>query len=216
MRRAMTIDFVSDICCPWCAIALRSLELAIERIGDAIDIDLRFQPFELNPDMPPEGQNIVAHVGEKYGSTPEQSAQARANIRAQGASLGLDMTMSARSRMYNSFDAHRLLHWSGPQGRQHALKRALFEAYFAREESPADHDVLADVAGRAGLDPAEARAVLESGAGAQAVRSAEQLWIARGIDAVPAIVIDERHLISGAHAPEAFEQALRKIAAAGD
>lgn len=212
MARPMKIDFVSDISCPWCIIGLRGLEEALARTGDLVDAQITFQPFELNPNMPPEGQNVVEHVAQKYGSSPEQSAANREMIRARAAELGFTMATSNESRIYNTFDAHRLLHWAALEGRQAALKHALFAAYFTDGEDPSDHEVLAAAAGKAGLDAEGAREVLASGRYAEEVREAERLWQSRGINAVPAVVIDERYLISGGQPPEAFEQALRKIA----
>jgi predicted DsbA family dithiol-disulfide isomerase len=213
MARTMTIDFVSDVSCPWCIIGLRGLEEALARVGDLVDADIHFQPFELNPDMPAEGQNIVEHITRKYGSTPAQSEANRAMIRKRAADLGFTMAMSDQSRIYNTFDAHRLLHWAEQEGRQMALKHALFDAYFTQGENPADQEVLVAAAETAGLDGAAAREVLSSGRYATEVRDAEQLWRSRGIDAVPAVVIDGRYLISGGQPPEAFERALRQIAA---
>ncbi len=213
MARQMKIDFVSDVSCPWCIIGLRGLEEALARLDGTIQAEIHFQPFELNPDMAPEGQNIVEHIGQKYGSTPAQSAANRKMIRERAAALGFTMAMSDQSRIYNTFDAHRLLHWAEEEGRQSALKHALFTAYFTEGKSPADHEVLIAAAEKAGLDGAAARTVLASGRYAEEVRRAEQLWRSRGIDAVPAIVIDGRYLISGGQPPDTFEQALRKIAA---
>jgi predicted DsbA family dithiol-disulfide isomerase len=209
----MKIDFVSDVSCPWCIIGLRGLEEALARTGDVVDAHITFQPFELNPAMPPEGQNIVEHVAQKYGSTPEQSAANREMIRGRAAELGFTMRGTDQSRIYNTFDAHRLLHWAEIEGHQAALKHALFDAYFTDQQDPSNHDVLVAAAGKAGLDPEVARDVLASGRYAEEVRRTEQLWQSRGISAVPAIVIDDRYLISGGQPPEAFEDALRKIAA---
>jgi predicted DsbA family dithiol-disulfide isomerase len=129
MVRPMKIDFVSDVSCPWCIIGLRGLEGALERARDLVDATITFQPFELNPGMPPEGENIVPHVGHKYGSSPEQSAANRAMIHQRAAAVGFTMNTSDQSRIYNTFDAHRLLHWAEGGGRQAALKHALFDAY---------------------------------------------------------------------------------------
>lgn len=214
MPKPMKIDFVSDVSCPWCIIGLRGLEEALSRTSDLIDADITFQPFELNPHMGKDGQNIGEHVAEKYGATPEQSAANRAMIRQRAADLGFTMQMSDTSRIYNTFDAHRLLHWAELEGKQAALKRALFEAYFTNQQDPSDHAVLAAVAASVGLDPVRAAEILASDEYAREVRAAEQLWQSRGINAVPAIVINERYLISGGQPPEAFEQALREIAAA--
>jgi predicted DsbA family dithiol-disulfide isomerase len=208
----MRIDFVSDISCPWCAIGLKSLEQALERVAGEVEADIHFQPFELNPGMGPEGQDIFEHITEKYGSTPAQQAQSREMIRQRGAELGFTFDMSKRGRIYNTFDAHRLLHWAEGQGHQRALKEKLFEAYFTQGDDPSSHDVLARVAGEVGLDREQARAVLESNAYADEVRQQEYYWQRAGIRSVPAIVINERHLISGGQPPEVFEQALRQLA----
>lgn len=213
MPRALTIDFVSDVVCPWCVIGLRSLETALARAADVVTAEIRFHPFELNPAMPPEGENIVEHIGRKYGATPEQSAGTRAMIRERAAEFGFQMAMTDESRIYNTFDAHRLLHWAGLTGDQHALKMTLFTAYFTEGRNPGDRAVLLAAAEQAGLDPAEAARVLDQGLYADEVRAEEALWQSRGINAVPAIVLDGRYLISGGQPPEAFEQALRQIAA---
>ena len=212
MGKPMKIDFVSDDSCPWCIIGLRGLEEALTRIADIVDAEIHFQPFELNPSMPPEGQNIVEHITQKYGSTPGQSAATREMIRARAAAVGFTIAMSDQSRIYNTFDAHRLLHWAEEDGRQAALKHALFEAYFTEGKSLADPEVLVAAEVKAGLDGPAAREVLASDRYADDVRRAERLWRSRGIDAVPAVVIDGRYLISGGQQPEAFEQALRQIA----
>lgn len=213
MTRPITIDFVSDISCPWCIIGLRGLEEALDRMRDVVAAEIVFRPFELNPAMPPEGQNIVEHIAEKYGSSPEQSAANRAMIKQRAADIGFTMAMADDARIYNTFDAHRLLHWAKQEGRQAELKKALFAAYFTDGRDPSDHDVLADVAGAVGLSRTEARAILASDHFAEDVRVEEQLWQSRGIRSVPAIVVDQRYLISGGQPPEAFEQALRGIAA---
>lgn len=213
MARPMKIDFVSDISCPWCIIGLRGLEEALARTGDVVAAEIRFQPFELNPNMAAEGENIAEHVAAKYGSTAEQSAANREMIRARAASVGFTMNTSEHSRIYNTFDAHRLLHWAELEGKQAALKHALFTAYFTEGRDPSDHAVLLAAAEAAGLDGAAAAEVLASGRYAEDVRRAEQFWQSRGIGGVPAIVIDGRYLISGGQPPEVFEDALRRIAA---
>ncbi len=211
MSKEIRIDFVSDVSCPWCIIGLKSLEKAIDQIGDDAKVDLHFQPFELNPKMVPEGQDIAEHLAEKYGATQEQTTKNREMIRARGAELGFEFNMATRSRIYNTFDAHRLLHWAETQGRQHALKVALFELYFSKGESPASHEALLRVAGEVGLDTAEAARILASDAYAAEVRETETFYHQQGINSVPAIIINERHLISGGQPPEVFERALRQI-----
>lgn len=213
MKARLKIDFVSDVSCPWCVIGLRGLQSGLSRLADSIDADIVFRPFELNPTMPPEGQNIVDHIAQKYGSTPEQSAANRAMIRDRAAAVGFTMVTDDDSRIYNTFDAHRLLHWAETQGVQQALKEALFELYFTNHGDPSNHEALVQVATAVGLDPIEAKAILSSDRYADDVRKEEQLWQSRGISSVPAVVINERYLISGGQPPEGFEQALRNIAA---
>lgn len=213
MSTPVKIDFVSDVSCPWCAIGLKSLEKALDNIGDAADVSLHFQPFELNPNMAPEGQSIDEHLSEKYGSTAEQQEQARAMIRQRGAEVGFEFAMDKRSRIYNTFDAHRLLHWAELEGKQKALKEALFSAYFTDGEDPSSHEVLVRVAAGVGLDREGALAVLQSDQYGHEVREREQFFQRHGINSVPAIIINERHLISGGQPAAVFEQALRDIMA---
>jgi predicted DsbA family dithiol-disulfide isomerase len=211
MATALKIDFVSDVSCPWCVIGLRALEQALERIGDGAAA-IHFQPFELNPQMPAEGQDIAEHLAQKYGSTREQLLRNQENIRARGAELGFTFDMSKRSRVYNTFDAHRLLHWAEVEGRQRELKRALFAAYFTEGRNPSDHEVLIDVAAQAGLDSQRARAILASDEYADQVRERERFYTGHGIHAVPSVIINDQYLIQGGQPVEVFEQVLRKIA----
>lgn len=213
MAAALKIDFVSDVSCPWCVIGLRSLEQALERIGGETTVAIHFQPFELNPHMAPEGQDIAEHIAQKYGSTPEQLAHNQEAIRARGEALGFMFNMDKRSRIYNTFDAHRLLHWAELERRQHELKRALFAAYFTDGRNPSDREVLVDVATQASLDPVRAREILESGLYSDSVREREQFYGQRGISAVPSVIVNDKYLIQGGQPVEVFEQALRKIAA---
>ncbi len=214
----MKIDFVSDVSCPWCVIGLKSLEDALGRVAGQVQAEIHFQPFELNPQMPAEGQDIGEHLAEKYGATPEQSQRNREAIRARGQDLGFTFSMDKRSRIYNTFDAHRLLHWAEEEGagRQLALKEALFKAYFTDGESPGSHEVLARVAGEAGLDAARASAILAGDDYAAEVRQREQFYLQQGVHAVPAVIINDKHLISGGQPAEVFEQALRQIAAGAE
>jgi predicted DsbA family dithiol-disulfide isomerase len=212
---ALKIDFVSDVSCPWCAIGLASLERAIERLGDQVKPELHFQPFELNPAMPAGGQDITEHLTQKYRTTPQQQAAAREAIRERGAEVGFEFRKEGRGRIYNTFDAHRLLHWAGLEdpARQPALKKALLKAYFTDGRSPEDHEVLVQAVAEAGLDAARAREILASEEFKADVREREQFYLNHGIHAVPAVIINDRHLIQGGQPPEVFEQALRQIAA---
>jgi predicted DsbA family dithiol-disulfide isomerase len=209
----MKIDFVSDIACPWCAVGLNAFEIALKRLGDSVPIELHFQPFELNPAMPPEGEDTVQHLSRKYGKSPAELAQAREGLRLRGAEVGF--AFGERPRIWNTFNAHRLLHWAGLEGKQRELKHVLLAAYHTHAKNPGDTEVLVRCASEAGLDPVRARAILDSDEYAAQVRDAERHWQDLGIHAVPSVVIDERHLIQGGQPPEVFEQALREIAARG-
>jgi predicted DsbA family dithiol-disulfide isomerase len=212
MKR-MTFDFVSDVSCPWCVIGLRGLEIALERADDLVQPQIRFHPFELNPDMQPGGENVLEHISRKYGSSPEQVRENRAGMKERAAALGFVMNSSDESRIWNTFDAHRLLHWAGLEGGQVALKHALFEAYFTRQQSPADHEVLVQAATIAGLDPKIAREVLSSDRYVEDVRLEERRWLTQGVRGVPHIVINDAYVVSGGQPPAEFERTIRHIAA---
>jgi len=214
----MKIDFVSDVSCPWCVIGLKSLEAAMGRIGNEIPIDLHFQPFELNPDMPPHGEDVGEHIAHKYGLSPDDVARNRERIRAAGEGVGFDFRMDQRSRIYNTFDAHRLLHWAALESADAALrlKHALFAAYFTNGKDPSSHAVLLDAAVASGLDAEQARTVLASDAFTDQVRAQQRFYRQQGINGVPAIIINDRHLIQGGQPSDVFEQALRQIAGAAE
>ena len=224
-NRPLKIDFVSDVVCPWCAVGLGGLSAALERLkADGITAEITFHPFELNPQMAPEGENIVEHIGKKYGSTPEQSAQNRAMIKERGGLVGFEMNMGEDSRIWNTFDAHRLIHWAGAESgaggpddggpeAQARIKRALLTTHFTDNQPLNDPQTLITAAETAGLDAAEARAVLDEGRFAEEVRAEERLWQSRGITSVPAVVVENKWLISGGQPAETFEQALRQMAA---
>ncbi len=213
----MKIDFVSDVSCPWCAIGLNALEQALQRVAPEIRATLHFQPFELNPKMPAEGQDTVEHLSQKYGIDAAQVAANTEAIRQRGTDVGFTFGRGMRRRVYNTFDAHRLLHWAGLEDtdKQRALKHALFKAYFTDGLSPGDHGVLLQAATAAGLDAAEAGRILASDAYASDVRAAEQFYHQQGISSVPAVIINDRHLISGGQPVDLFEKALRHIASEG-
>jgi predicted DsbA family dithiol-disulfide isomerase len=207
----MKIDFVSDVSCPWCAIGLKSLETALTRLGESVTVDLHFQPFELNPQMGPEGQDIAEHIAQKYGSSSVDIGRSQETLKARGDALGFHFDFQRRSRIYNTFDAHRLLHWAEGEGKQRELKHALFTAYFTEGKDPSNHDVLVSVAGGVGLDETRARQILQSDEFAREVREREQFYTRQGIHAVPSVIINDRHLIQGGQPPEVFEQALRQL-----
>ena len=212
----MKIDFVSDVSCPWCVVGLKSLEAALASVGNEVAVDLHFQPFELNPQMGPEGQDIAEHIAQKYGSSPADMQRSQEGLKARGDAVGFHFDFQRRGRIYNTFDAHRLLHWAEAQGeggsKQLALKHALFTAYFTEGRDPSNHDVLVSVAGSVGLDEERARQILASDEFAREVREREKFYSGLGIHAVPSVIINDRHLIQGGQPPEVFEQALRQLA----
>ena len=212
MSAPIRIDFVSDVSCPWCAVGLNALEQAIRTTG--ADVEVHFQPFELNPQMAPEGEDATEHLVRKYGLTPEQLERNREMIRARAAPLGF--SFGQRRRIHNTFDAHRLLHWAGIEGAelQRALKHALLRAYHSDGEDVGAHDVLARIAGSVGLDAQRARAILDSGEYSDEVRAQERYYTERGIQAVPAVIFNETQLVSGGQPVELFEQVLRQLAGA--
>jgi len=216
MAKKLQIDFVSDVVCPWCAIGLGGLETALQRLDGEVEAEIAFQPFELNPGMAEAGENLEEHIVEKYGPrSPEEAEAIRARIKDRAAAVGFAINRNGESRIYNTFDAHRLLHWAGLEGKQAALKHALLKAYFTDGLNIADRAVLVAKAAEAGLDPKAAGEVLESGRYAEDVRKEERAWLEAGIHSVPAIIVNRQYLISGGQPPEVFEESLRQIAAKG-
>jgi len=209
MKQPIRIDFVSDIACPWCAVGLSSLQLALSRLGDTVDAEIVMHPFELNPQMGEEGEDLVDHISKKYGRTPQQVAQAQDDLRQRGADVGF--TFGKRSRIYSTFDAHRLMHWAGIKGKQVELEEALLQAYHGEGKATSDHDVLVAAAESVGLDGAEARSVLQGGDYANEVRAEEEKYQSMGIQSVPSIIFNDRYLLTGAQPVEAFEKAIRQI-----
>ncbi len=210
---SLHIDFVSDVSCPWCAVGLASLQQALKNLDGEITAEIHFQPFELNPQLAAEGEDSTEHLMRKYGSSAQQIDANREVIRQRGADLGFTFNMNRRTRVYNTFDAHRLLHWAALEGKELALKQALLRAYFTDGEDVSDHATLTRLAAGAGLDAIRAAQILAEGTYTDEVRGQEQHYTSRGIQSVPATIVNDRHLISGGQPPEAFEQALRQIAA---
>lgn len=213
MKQPIKIDFVSDVACPWCAVGLSSLQLALSRLGDTVDAEIVMHPFELNPQMVEEGEDLVEHIAKKYGRTPQQVSEAQGALRQRGADVGF--TFGTRTRIYNTFDAHRLIHWAGIKGKQVQLKQALLQAYHGEGKATSDHDVLVEAAESVGLDGAEARAVLDGGDYANEVRAEEEQYQAMGIHSVPSIIFNNRYLLTGAQPAEVFEKTIQQVLAEG-
>lgn len=206
----LQIDIISDVMCPWCIVGYRRLEQALSQFDD-LEVKLQWHPFELNPAMGPEGQHLGEHIAEKYGSTPEQSTQNRQRLTQMGADLGFEFNFSDASRIYNTLQAHQLLYWAAESGKQTELKLALFSSYFTDQKNPDDIEVLIEAATKVGLDADDARAVLTDKRFETAVKEEEQLWISRGIQAVPAIVFNQQYLVSGAQDPDTIAELISKL-----
>ena len=212
MTPSVSIDFVSDVVCPWCALGATALEQAIENVAGEVSVELTYKPFELNPNMPPEGEKAVEHLMRKYGRTAEDVASGKAMQIARGEALGFKFDLEKRTHFYNTFDAHRLLLWALQEGRQVALKKILLRGYFTDGQNPSDRETLVRLAAEAGLDAAAAQEVLASGAFAKEVRELEAFYQQHGINSVPAMILNGRHLVSGSQSVEYYEQMLRQMA----
>ncbi|MFI8621829.1 MULTISPECIES: DsbA family oxidoreductase [unclassified Marinomonas] len=211
MKDQIDIQFVSDVMCPWCVVGLGNLNQALAQLDDKVSANMTFQPFELNPDMPQEGQDFDEHIQQKYGISKEQSDQNRQAIKERGQEVGFDFSFKPESRMWNSFDAHRLLHWAEHEEKQAELKNALFKAHFTHAQNVSDHDVLASLAAAVGLDPKAAKGILESGQFADEVRQKEAFWQQNNITSVPTVIINNKYAISGGQPADVFKEALEEI-----
>lgn len=208
----LRLDFISDINCPWCALGLANLRAALAQLGDEVKVELHFQPFELNPQLPPEGVDLVDYLRNKYGMTAEQVEANHAELRERGAEVGF--VFGKREWLWNSFDAHRLLYWAEQEGApddQYKLKTALMQAYQGEGRNHSDPQVLLDLVAQCGLDKARAQVILDSDVYVREVRELEQQWQSAGISAVPSMVINKKHLLQGAQPVALVEQALRDL-----
>lgn len=212
MSQVVKIDFVSDVVCPWCALGATALEQAIENLAGEVVVELTFKPFELNPDMPAEGEHAVQHMMRKYGRTADQVASRNEMVVARGVEVGFHFDLEKRSHFYNTFDAHRLLFWANAEGLQIALKKALLKAYFSDGQNLADQETLVRLADEVGLDSTRTREVLTKGEFASEVRELERFYQQRGINSVPAMVLNDRQLVTGSQSVEHYEEVIRQMA----
>lgn len=213
MRHRIKVDFVSDISCTWCAVGLANLNTALASLQGEVEPEISFEPFELDSTLPPGGENLIEHLERKYGMDRDGVEGVLARTRAAGDRAGFAFLLDDSTRTYNTFDIHRLLHWAKIQGKQKPLKEALLKAHLSEGRDTGSHDVMIEVAGEVGLSTSEARTVLEKGSYGEVVRQVEQKWLAAGITAVPAIILDDRYLLQGAQPPEAYISAFQKIIA---
>lgn len=207
--KPIRIDIVSDVVCPWCIIGYKQLQRTLAELD--VPVEVHWQPFELNPHMPADGQDLREHVQWKYGATPAQSEATRQRIADAGTALGFEFRYSEGMRMRNTLKAHQLLHWADEQGKQTELKLELFNAYFTRNENVDDVAVLASAAERVGLDRTEAAAVLEDGRYRHIVKEIAQSWHPRGIAAVPTFIYNGKYMIPGAQDPAVHLKVFEKI-----
>lgn len=214
MKPTIKIDFVSDIACPWCAVGLGNLNKAITAFSDKANFEVRFRPFELNPNMPLGGQNAIEHLTEKYGLTVEQVQANQAQIRERALEAGFEFHPEGRKRVYNTFDAHRLLHWAGKEyglEKQASLKIELLKTYFCLAVNLDDQQNLLNAVISAGLDPDKAKQILDSGLYANEVREEEAQYTGAGIHSVPSVILNDQYLVQGAQAPESFINAFEQL-----
>ena len=218
MKPTIKIDFVSDVACPWCAVGLGNLNKAIAAFGDKANFEVHFRPFELNPNMPLGGQDAIEHLTEKYGLTVEQVQANQAQIRERALEAGFQFHPDGRKRVYNTFDAHRLLHWAGKEyglEKQASLKIELLKTYFCLAVNLDDQQNLLNAVISAGLDPVKAKQILESGLYANEVREEEAQYTGAGIHSVPSVILNDQYLVQGAQAPESFISAFYQLLQTG-
>ena len=214
MKPTIKVDFVSDVACPWCAVGLGNLNKAIAQLSDKANVEVHFRPFELNPNMPKGGQDAIEHLTEQYGLTIEQVKANQANIRAKALEAGFEFHPEGRKRVYNTFDAHRLLYWAAKEydlQKQAALKKELLNTYFCLAVNLDDQKNLLDATIRAGLDPLRAQEILGSDEFANEVREEEDVYKNVGINSVPAIILNDQYLLQGAQPPESFANAFEQL-----
>ncbi len=213
MEKSLKIDIVSDVSCPWCIIGYQSLSSALGKLTSPVSANISWKPFELNPKMPAEGQNLGEHLHEKYGSSPEDNEQTRTMITARGAALGFTFNFKDKGRIYNTFNAHRLLFWAQQVGKQTALKLALFNLYFTEGGNPGNTDDLVNTAEKVGLSGEDTRKILMSDQYANEVREEEAKYHAMGITSVPTFIINDKYMITGGQPVDTFVEMLGKIVA---
>jgi predicted DsbA family dithiol-disulfide isomerase len=210
-QEKLRIDIVSDVVCPWCIIGYKRLEQALDQLDPSVEVEITWHPFELNSDMPAEGQNLREHIMRKYGTTHEQSVQARQNLTATGEELGFQFNYFDEMRMVNTFRAHQLIAFAKSEGKQHEMEMALFSAFFSEKKDVNELEVLVDAAVSVGLDAGAARDALVTERFAQQVRQEQAEWTSLGITAVPAYVYNGKYLVSGGQTPDVHTQVIEKV-----
>lgn len=212
VKDKIKLDIVSDIVCPWCIIGYKHLEAAINELGLQDRVEIEWQPFELNPDMPEQGENLRAHVLRKYGAKHEDSNKARANISALGAEYGFEFDYFEEMKMVNTRDAHLLLDFAHQQGLQHQLKQRLFAAFFSEHKDVSDRAILLAEAQSVGLDPAAAALALENTERRSDLLKQERHWQQQGISGVPTVIFNRSSAMTGAHPQSTYKDVLKELA----
>lgn len=212
MKPTIRIDVVSDVMCPWCIVGFKRLERAMVQYADRVDFDVHWQPFELNPQMADEGENLRDHLIRKYRISKEDSVRTRETLTELGKRVGFDFQFTDDKRIYNTFKAHQLLHWAGQTNQsQTDLKQALFTAYFTDGKDISQTEVLLEVVASLGWDRLEAEKILSDGRYQEAVKETEEGWLRAGVQGVPAVVFDQRLLVSGAQETDTFAQVVEQV-----
>ena len=209
----LKIDIVSDVVCPWCTVGYKHLEKAIDELGVKDQVEIEWQPFELNPEMPVEGQNVNEHIAQKYGSTPEQQAESKRNLTAVGAKAGFKFDYFDEMRMVNTFDAHVLLEYAKEFGKQTELKMRLTTAFFSERKDVSDLAILKQALLDVGLDAEEGMARIDNKEARAEVSQHQEYWKSLGINSVPTFVFNRKSAASGALPVESFKQALTELLA---
>ena len=203
------VDIVSDVVCPWCAIGYLQLARAAEMQG--VQLDVHWHPFELNPQMGQDGENLFDHLSAKYGITAAQSAQTRAQITQLGADLGFSFAFRDDMFMWNTFRAHQLIDWAETQDAAHGVKLALLKAHFTDRRNVSDVGVLTDIAAETGLDAEAAKAALEAGTFAQTVRRKQVFWTDKGVQGVPTMIFAAKYAVTGAQGVDNYGSVLQQL-----
>ncbi|MBL4823598.1 MAG: DsbA family oxidoreductase [Colwellia sp.] len=210
--KKLQIDIVSDVMCPWCIVGYKGLELAFKQLSPNVEATINWLPFELNPQMPVEGQGMKEHLLEKYGTTEQQSMENRDMLTLRGKEVDFDFNFSKNMRIINSFDLHRLLAWAKEQGKQHELQMAFFNEHFTKNLPLNENENLIKIVASLCLDITEANKILNSDAYAEQVREEQKIILDKGINSVPAFIINNKYSISGGQTTETFKQVLTQIA----
>ncbi|CDF79399.1 2-hydroxychromene-2-carboxylate isomerase/DsbA-like thioredoxin domain [Formosa agariphila KMM 3901] len=211
MTEKLKIDIVSDVVCPWCAIGYKRLEKAITELGIQDQVEIEWQPFELNPNMPITGQNVQEHIEEKYGATLEQQKESQQHMTDVGAELGFTFDYFDDMRMVNTFDAHVLLEYAHKFGKQTELKMKLMTSFFSERKDVSDQSILKQALLDVGLNAEEGLALLDNSEARTEIKNKEKYWQQMGVSSVPTIVFNRKSAVTGAQPVDVFKSVLKEI-----